>query len=123
MTPYHPRSPRLEVVSLVQGQSEDGHAVRVVNISTGGALVHSTQLLSVNDMHEFRFMSDDPNPNALVFQARVAHVRHMSEAEPGCFAGLEFLEQQTGRQSLAVRRLIDRCCTPSQQPGLFSTPN
>jgi hypothetical protein len=120
----HRQSPRLEVVSLVQGTSEDGHAVTVLNISQGGALVHSTSLLSIDETHEFRFMSDESDPAALLFQARIAHVElPPPDQSSGCFAGLQFLEARTGRQALAVRRLIDLCTAPHRQSTLFPDNN
>jgi hypothetical protein len=115
------RDPRLPVASQVQGESLEGPAITVLNISSGGVLVRSTAPMQVAHTHEFRFMSPDPDPSALVFQARVAHVNCTEvERQRECVAGLEFVGPSTGRQRVALRRLADLCSSPGHQPGLFT---
>jgi hypothetical protein len=118
------QTPRLEVVSLVQGASDDSHSVRVVNISHGGALVYSSAPMQVDEFHEFRFVTDSEVPDALCFQARVAHVGSPEAESPnGYYVGLQFIETGTARQTLAVRRMIDICTAPHRQVPLFPETN
>jgi c-di-GMP-binding flagellar brake protein YcgR len=108
------------VTLRVQGQSLGGPELTVLNFSSGGVLVRSTGPLQVEQTHELRFMSQDPDPAALVFEARVAHVtRSASERQAEFIAGLQFLDPRTGRQRVALRRLADLCSSPVRQPRLF----
>ena len=84
-------APRFEVISCIQGDTGAGDSVTLVNISEGGALVHSTFPAGLGEVHEFRFIREDGDP-PLVFAARVVHVQPVPALrEPVYALGLEFV--------------------------------
>lgn len=102
-------SARVEVISCVQGESGAG-SVLLVNISEGGALVHGTFQPDPDEVHEFRFRSDDDS-TPLVFAARVVHVEPTVAAErsePHWAIGLEFVTT-TEHQRRSIDRLLAHC--------------
>ena len=100
-------TPRVEVISRLQGAASTGDAVLLINISKGGAMVHGDFPAEKGEVHEFRFCPDDGQP-PLIFAARVAHVLSIAAPSGMTYAlGLEFVAG-TDRQRHAIEALLAR---------------
>lgn len=94
---------RLELISRIQGESDSGDSVVLVNISDGGLLVHTDHELQVGEVHEFRFRLH--TDTMLLFAARVVRAAP-THAGPARYAiGLAFEETATPRQHVAIKAL------------------
>lgn len=103
-------SPRVEVISCVQGEAGTGDAVILINISEGGAMVHGSFQPTRGEVHEFRFVGEDGTP-PLVFAARVVHVLPVSTHVETTYAlGLEFVTT-TEHQRRSIDALLASCTT------------
>ncbi len=103
-------TPRVEVISRLQGASSTGNAVLLINISAGGAMVHGDFSAEEGDVHEFRFCPGN-GEEPLIFAARVARVLSIAAPHGMTWAlGLEFVTG-TDRQRHAVEALIARGLT------------
>jgi hypothetical protein len=100
-------TPRVQVLSCVQGENGIGDSVKLINISQGGAMVHGNFVAAKGEVHEFRFTgADDDAP--LVFAARVVHVLPVSTHKETTYAlGLEFVTT-TDHQRESIRTLIEK---------------
>jgi hypothetical protein len=96
--------PRFEVVGDLWGTLEAPHALQVVNVSAGGALIESARPWAIGDVHWIEMQDASEFGRA---QIRVRHVRE-APGKPGLFwVGVEFLsiapaleEQVMGRRAL-----------------------
>lgn len=96
---------RLELISVIRGESDTAGDVVLVNISEGGLLIHTDHDLSVGETHEFRFhLRTGPT---LLFVARVVRRLLVDQRERQFAVGLAFEETQTPRQRAAVRALLE----------------
>jgi hypothetical protein len=103
-------TPRVEVISRLQGAAATGDAVLLINISEGGAMVHGDFPAEEGEVHEFRFCPDDGEP-PLIFAARVARVLSIAAPRGMTYAlGLEFVTG-TERQRQAIQALLARGLT------------
>ncbi|MGE3958151.1 MAG: PilZ domain-containing protein [Vicinamibacterales bacterium] len=95
-------SPRVEVLSRVQGRNGEGDSVLLINVSEGGAMVHGNFAAQQGEVHEFRF-TPEPGAPPLVFAARVVRVLQVAGTHELTFAlGLEFVTTtEHQRQSIA----------------------
>ncbi|MGC4081031.1 MAG: PilZ domain-containing protein [Vicinamibacterales bacterium] len=94
---------RLELISRIQGESDTGDSVVLVNISESGLLIHTDHALEVGEVHEFRFQFR--GGATLLFAARVVRTSR-ADAGPNRYAiGLLFEETATARQRTAIRKL------------------
>ncbi len=102
-------TPRVEVISRLQGAAATGDAVLLINLSAGGAMVHGDFPAEEGEVHEFRFCPDDGEP--LIFAARVARVLSIAAPRGMSYAlGLEFVTG-TERQRHAIEALLARGIT------------
>ncbi len=107
-------TPRVEVISRLQGAAATGDAVLLINISEGGAMVHGDFPAEEGEVHEFRFCPDDGEP-PLIFAARVARVLNIAAPRGMTYAlGLEFVTG-TERQRHAIEALRARGLTAGIQ--------
>lgn len=98
-------TPRVEVISCVQGENGTGDTVMLINISEGGAMIHGTFEAKTGEVHEFRFVRDDSQA-PLVFAARVVRVLPVSTFRETTYAlGLEFVTT-TEHQRQSILELI-----------------
>jgi hypothetical protein len=103
-------TPRVEVISRLQGAATTGEAVLLINISEGGAMVHGDFPAQEGEVHEFRFCPEDGDA-PLIFAARVARVLSIAAPRGTTYAlGLEFVTG-TDRQRRAIDALIARGLT------------
>ncbi len=94
---------RLELISRIQGESDTGDSVVLVNISDGGLLVHTDHEMQVGEVHEFRFRLH--TATMLLFAARVVRAAHTDSGPKRYAIGLAFEDTATQRQQLAIRSL------------------
>ena len=107
-------TPRVEVISRLQGSATTGDSVSLINISEGGAMVHGDFSAQEGEVHEFRFCPDDGDP-PMIFAARVTRVLSIAAPRGMTYAlGLEFVTG-TDRQRRAIKALIARGLTAGTQ--------
>jgi Tfp pilus assembly protein PilZ len=108
------RWPRLELVEMVKATVAGLSDVSVVNVSAGGLLVMGSRPYVVGDVHEFRYMTTEADPRALVFLARVAHCAPVTWLGGDTHAvGLEFVPPETDQQRNAIEVFIRLCVAHS----------
>jgi hypothetical protein len=97
---------RLELVSPLVGQDENGEEVGLVNVSDSGLLVHTAQLATAGDVRHFRFPVTSDGILTR-FSARVVHVMRISGAQGASYAlGLQFTSPLPDETRAALRRLV-----------------
>jgi hypothetical protein len=104
------RSPRIELVKRLEGQSvSTGISVSVRDISLGGLSLESAAPFSTNDLHDFQLTLGDGAVMAL--RGRVVYSRKLTTAwsnAPLYVTGIEFVDDERGDNGGGIRQLIDR---------------
>ena len=105
------RSPRVDVhgqLTLTTGLAPS--ALTVINVSSGGFLIHSRQPLAVGDAHDCQFSTPD-GAWSTSLRARVVYTLTLSPPEerpPEYASGFAFVETEDETVERRIRELLDR---------------
>lgn len=109
------RFQRVDVRINMAGQLSSSR-VRLVNVSTGGCLVHASHMLEPGEPHVLKFRRD-PGGEPLALHTRVVYAAPMAgDPDIVCVAGLEFVEDSAAARE-ASEVLVALAADSATQAG------
>jgi hypothetical protein len=92
--------------TTVEGMSDTGEAVSLMNVSEGGFMIHGPSFYTLGHVHEFEFrIGQDTTP--VTVAGRVIHVVRVSAVDGQSYVtGLEFCAWKVDDQRRAVEKLL-----------------
>lgn len=103
---------RLRPAQPVSASSDLGHRFYVMDVSSGGALLHGPHELAVGDLLDLRFGSSDSD-STITLSVRVVHGLRVTSADGRSYiTGVEFVHDAPE----AIERLVSACTSAPSEP-------